>query len=68
MRVDLIPERDRFIPGWHTRHDTSRAESIWPESQWPFLLCRTVQAFLGGRLRGLSHGQIHWARVDVPKD
>ena len=35
MRFDLIPERDRFNPGWHSRPDTLRAEFTRPEWQWP---------------------------------
>jgi hypothetical protein len=46
MRFDLIPERDRFIPGWHTRPDASRAEFSRPEWRWPFRLYRTGQTFL----------------------
>src|SRR5262249_37580049 len=34
MRFDLVPERDRFIPGWRTRPDTSRAEFSRPEWRW----------------------------------
>jgi hypothetical protein len=45
MRVDLIPERDRFIPGWHSQPDTQRAEFTTPE-WWPSRLGRAVGAFL----------------------
>ena len=51
MRFDLIPERDRFIPGWHTRPDASRAEFSRPEWRWPFRLYRTGQTFLNSLLR-----------------
>jgi hypothetical protein len=50
MRVDLIPERDRFIPGWHSQPDTQRAEFTSPEWQWPSRLCRAVWAFLSSLL------------------
>jgi len=51
MRFDLIPERDRFIPGWHTRPDASRAEFNRLEWRWPFPLYRTGQTFLNSLLR-----------------
>lgn len=40
MRIDLISERDRFIPGWHSQIGPSpmRAEWTRPEWQWPFRL------------------------------
>ena len=52
MRIDLIPERDRFIPGWHDRPEPRRAEQFPPEWQWPrrtlgavrALLCNLLQA------------------------
>jgi len=46
MRIDLIPERDRFIPGWHIRPDTSRAEFTRPEWHWPLRLHRSGQTLL----------------------
>jgi len=52
MRFDLIPERDRFIPGWHCRPDTLRAESYRPEWQWPSRLYRIGQAILRSLLQG----------------
>jgi hypothetical protein len=51
MRFELIPERDRFIPGWHSRPDTLRAEFTSPEWQWPSRLCRAVWAFLSSLLQ-----------------
>ena len=51
MRFDLIPERDRFILGWHTQPDASRAEFSRPEWRWPFRLHRTGQTFLNSLLR-----------------
>ena len=52
MRIDLIPERDRFIPGWHNQPEPRRAEEFPPERQWPrrtlgavrALLCNLLQA------------------------
>jgi hypothetical protein len=51
MHFDLIPERDRFIPGWHTRPDISRAEFARPEWHWPFRLYRTGQTLLKSLLQ-----------------
>ena len=34
MRIDLIPARDRFVPGWHTRPEPQRAEQTAPALQW----------------------------------
>jgi hypothetical protein len=44
MRVDLIPKRDRFIPGWYSQLDTLRAELTRSEWRWPSRLCRAVWA------------------------
>jgi hypothetical protein len=46
MRFDLIPERDRFIPGWHGRPDTRHPAFAPPEWEWPSRLYRAVRAFL----------------------
>jgi hypothetical protein len=55
MRVDLIPERDRFIPGWHSQPDTRRAEFTGPEWQCPSGPYRAVWAFLSSLLQA-CHG------------
>jgi hypothetical protein len=46
MRFDLIPERDRFIPGWHSQPDALGGEFNRPEWRWPFRLYRIGQIFL----------------------
>ena len=51
MRFDLIPERDRFIPGWHSQPDTLRAKFTRPEWQWPSRLHRAVRVFLSSLLQ-----------------
>jgi hypothetical protein len=51
MRFDLIPERDRFIPGWHSRPDPLRAEFTRPEWQWPWWLYRAARVFLSRLLQ-----------------
>jgi hypothetical protein len=51
MRVDLIPERDRFIPGWHNRPEPRRAEQSPPEWQWPRRPLGAVRAFLRNLLQ-----------------
>jgi hypothetical protein len=51
MRIDLIPERDRFIPGWHNRPESCRAEQFPPEWQWPQRPLGAVRAFLGHLLQ-----------------
>ena len=35
MRIDLIPEHDRFIPGWHNQPEPRRAEEFALEWRWP---------------------------------
>jgi hypothetical protein len=72
MRFDLIPERDRFIPGWHSRPDTLRAEFARPERQWPSRLRRAARAFLSSLLRacraaaGWRSGSTRHARRGKP--
>jgi hypothetical protein len=66
MRFDLIPERDRFIPGWHSQHDTQRAEFTTPEWQWPSRLRRAAWAFLSSLLQA-SHGSYQIA-IRLAKD
>jgi hypothetical protein len=51
MRFDLIPERNSFVPGWHSQPGTQRAEFTSPEWQWPSRLHRAVWAFLSCLLR-----------------
>jgi hypothetical protein len=51
MRIDLIPERDRFIPGWHNRPEPRRAEEFPPEWRWPRRPLRVVRAFLRNLLQ-----------------
>ena len=46
MRIDLIPERDRFIPGWHNQPEPRRAEEFPPERQWPRRILGAVRALL----------------------
>ena len=50
MRLDLIPERDRFIPGWHSQPDTQRPEFTSPEWQWPSRLRRAVWTLLSRKV------------------
>jgi hypothetical protein len=47
MRIDLIPERDRFIPGWHNRPEPRRAEEFPPEWRWPRRPLGVVRVLLG---------------------
>src|SRR5215813_5890434 len=47
MRIDLIPERDRFIPGWHNRPEPCRAEQFSPKWRRPERLSGVVRALLG---------------------
>jgi hypothetical protein len=51
MRIDLIPERDRFIPGWHIQPEPRRAEEFPPEWRWQGLLPGAVRAFLSKLLQ-----------------
>jgi hypothetical protein len=50
MRIDLIPERDRFIPGWHNRPEPGRAEQSPPEWRWPRRLLGAVRVLLSNLL------------------
>ena len=57
MRIDLIPERDRFIPGWHNQPEPRRAEEFPPEWRWPrrpfgvlrVLLSNLLQAYYAAK-------------------
>ena len=51
MRIDLILERDRFIPGWHIQPELPRAEEFPPEWRWQGLLPGAVRAFLSNLLQ-----------------
>jgi hypothetical protein len=51
MRIDLIPERDRFVPGWHNQPEPRRAEQFPPEWQWPWRTFGAVRAFLSNMLQ-----------------
>ena len=66
MRLDLIPERDRFIPGRHSQPDIQRTESTSPEWQWPSRLRGAVWAFLSGLLQA-SQGSYQIA-IRLAKD
>jgi hypothetical protein len=46
MRIDLISERDRFIPGWHTRPEPQRAEQTAPATRWPARPAEAPRALL----------------------
>jgi hypothetical protein len=46
MRIDLIPERDRFIPGWHTRPEPQGAEQTAPATQWSVRPAEAFRAIL----------------------
>jgi hypothetical protein len=50
MRFDHIPERDRFIPGWHCRPEPIRAEQSRPDWRWPGSVRAAAQKFSGGPL------------------
>lgn len=53
MRFDLLPERDRFIPGWYPRPEPAslRAEYTQPEWRWPSRLYRVLQASLSSLIQ-----------------
>jgi hypothetical protein len=59
MRLDLIPERDRFIPGWHGQPDIQRTEFTSPEWQWPSRLRRAVWAFLSSLVQASQGSYQH---------
>ena len=62
MRIDLIPERDRFIPGWHNRPEHRRAELFPPEWRWPWRPLGAVRLFLSSLLQACYaiHPQHSW--------
>ena len=43
MRIDLIPERDRFIPGWHNRPEPCCTDRLPLQWQWPKRLLGVIQ-------------------------
>ena len=57
MRIDLIPERDRFIPGWHNQPEPRCAEEFAPDWRWQrrsfgavrTLLSNLLQAFYAAK-------------------
>jgi len=63
MRIDLIPERDRFIPGWHNWPEPCQAEQFSPKWRRPGRLPGAVRALLGGLLEACYaiHPQHCWA-------
>ena len=63
MRIDLIPERDRFIPGWHIQPELPRAEEFPPEWRWQGRIPSAVRALLGSLLEACYaiHPQHCWA-------
>jgi hypothetical protein len=70
MRLDLIPERDRFIPGWHSRPDVQRAEFAGPDWRWPSRLGRAIWPLLSSlrqACRGRYRIAIHLAKDHYPK-
>ena len=71
MRIDLIPERDRFIPGWHNWPEPCQAEQFSPKWRRPGRLPGAVRALLGGLLEACYaiHPQHCWTtRGPVPGD
>jgi hypothetical protein len=71
MRIDLILERDRFIPGWHIQPELPRAEEFPPEWRWQGRIPSAVRALLGSLLEACYaiHPQHCWtARGHVPGD
>jgi hypothetical protein len=47
MRIDLVPERDRFIPGWHNRPEPCWAHRLPLQWQWSKRLLGMIQILLG---------------------
>ena len=47
MRIDLVPERDRFIPGWHNRPEPCCTDQLPLQWQWPKRLLGVIQMLLG---------------------
>ena len=51
MRIDLIPERDRFIPGWHNQPEPRCAEEFPPDWRWPRRSFGAVRILLSNMLQ-----------------
>jgi hypothetical protein len=71
MRIDLIPERDRFISAWHNRPGHRRAEQYSPKWRRLGRLPGAVRALQGSLLEACYaiHPQHCWtARGHVTGD
>jgi hypothetical protein len=67
MRIDLIPERDRFIPGWHIQPEPCRAEEFPPEWRWPRRPLGVARILLNYLLRAFYAANRHTERATVPR-